>query len=42
MAEQTNNNVEKQTPFLKRISELEKTVLQLKKEVELLRKTLKR
>lgn len=32
MSEQSNNNVEKQTPFLKRVSELEKAVAELKKE----------
>ena len=32
MSEQVNNNVEKQPPFLKRVSDLEKSVAELKKE----------
>lgn len=49
MSEQLNNQEEKQTPFLKRISNIEKdldklnkSMLEIKKQVETLRKSIKR
>ena len=42
MSQQINNSVEKQTPFLKRVSNIEKDIAELKKQIELLKKVLKR
>lgn len=36
------NNVEKQTPFLKRVSDLEKAVTRLEKKLDTILKSLKR
>ena len=36
------NNVEKQTPFLKRVAELEKSVARLEKKLDTILKSLKR
>ena len=41
MLEQPNNNVEKQTPFLKRIGNLEQTIKDLEKEIDGLKKEVK-